>query len=411
MPVNPKKIAPTIRDMFARARVGWAPRRLQFVVAREKLRSEYCDIAEAIKLDPEDHVFVPDTCFFTAHEIPDLFWDSILTKRIAITSSVFRELMPWMESPRCNGRMAPLIATSQDSDGPPVVQADPPAEWGRYWTLARCYYSTLLSSRKDRAFELISDLKNREGRPLRAEESRRLLQQNCSERELMMVLKAVERGRDANWWTDELLVTAALQICICTGQSTSILTRDRDVLDQFERLCSLVTVDYQAYQFGRSFGAYRDRFDCVPMPNDDVTEEYFVTSESLLVRKPVPPNDFVEWVLPRSFHPATISCVLFGGPPDEMALQVVMYQAEQEMTGLMRTKGKTLGCSVELPDDMNCHATGFPTSIPTPREFVIVGRDRWRATPPGTEMRWSRLDYAHAIANDGVIIEVPYWVD
>lgn len=279
MSINPKKITPTIRDMFDRARLGWAPKRLQFIVPQEKIPSDYCDIAEVIKLDPNDHVFVPDTCFFTAHEIPDHFWDSLLTKRIAITSSVFRELIPWMKSPKYNERMVPLISKSQDLDNPPpVIPADPPAIWGRYWTLALCYYSTLLSSRKDRAFDLIDELERREGRPLKVEESRRLIQQNCSDREIKMVMKALERGRDANWWTDELLVTVALQICIYTGQPTSILTRDRDVLDQFVKLCSLVSKDYQAYQFGRSFGAYRDRFNCVPIPNDEISEAYFVTS-------------------------------------------------------------------------------------------------------------------------------------
>ena len=408
MPINPKKISPTIRDMFARAQVGTGPKRLGFVVTREKVSADYCEIAEMIKVDPENHVFVPDTCFFTAHEIPDQFWDSIFTKRVAITSSVFHELVPWMNAPRCNRRIAPLISKSQASDGPPVIPADDPEAWGRYATLARCYYSTLLSSRKDRAFDLISDAQDRKGGPLTADESRRLLQQKCSERELKMVLKAVKRGLDTNWWTDEVLVTAALLICIYTGQSTSILTRDLDVLDQFEKLCSLVSIDYQAYHFASRFAENADRFDCVSMPNDEITKEYFVTSESKLVRKPVRPDEFVEWVLPRSFQPATISCCLFGGPPDSMALQVISFQAEQEMTGLMRSKGKTLGCNAELPDGMNCHVTGFPTSIPTPREYVVVGRDRWRDTPPGTEMRWSRLDYAHAITNDGLLIEIPY---
>ncbi len=407
MPINSKNITPTIRDMLDRASVGEGAHRLSFVVTTEKISCDYREIAEAITLDPEDHVFVPDTCFFTAHEIPNCFWDSILRKRIAVTSSVFRELEPWMQSPRRNKRMVPLIAKSKESECPPVVAADSAKEWGRNWTLGLHYYASLLSSRKDRAFELVADFAKCNGRPPTRDESRRLLQKNFFDRDLKMVLKAIEQGRNANWWTDELLVTAALQIGIFSGTPTTILTRDRDVLEQFEKLCSLVTIDYQAYLFGRRFVASRNEFDCIPMPNDELLEAYFVTSESFLVKKPVPADKFVEWVLPSVFHPARVSCVLLGGPPGEMAAQVVRYDTEQEVSGLMRTKGKTLGCSAELPNGLNCHVTGFPTSISTPQDFTIVGKDRWRDTPPGIEMRWSRLDYAHAITNESRYIRRP----
>jgi hypothetical protein len=411
MATNSKNISPTIRHILGQSQVKWVPKRLQFDVTKEKIPTDYRNIADQIRCNLDDHVFVPDTCFFTAHDIPDTFWDSILTKKIAITSSIFEELKPWMQNPKYNRQMVPYVTKSQDSDSSPVVAGDAPEAWGRYWTMAMHYYATLLSSRKDMAFDLIAESEARKGRRLTTDEIRRLLQRNYLDRDLKMVLKAVEKGRDANWWTDEKLVTVALQIGILTGQSTSILTRDRDVLEQFERLCVLVNIDYQAYRFGLEFEANRDRFKCIPMPNDALSEEYMVTSESLLVRKPVQPDDFVEWVLPSSFHPVTVSCILFGGPPNEMTVQVISYSGEQEIGGLMRTKGKTLGRSVELPGDLNCHVTGFWNSIPTPRQFVIVGRDRLRSAPPGTTLQWARLDYEHSVTNFGLYNQQPRSLD
>ena len=86
MPVNRNKITPTIPDMFDRSQVGWALNRLGFDVTRTKVPTDYDSLAHAIGSDPEEHVFLPDTCFFTAHEIPDMFWEALLGKHIATYS-------------------------------------------------------------------------------------------------------------------------------------------------------------------------------------------------------------------------------------------------------------------------------------------------------------------------------------
>ena len=402
MPINPNNINTTTRDLLSRARDGSGTRRLTQDLSMRKQVCDYSVLAHIIRTEPGDQVFVPDTCFFTAHEIPDEFWDALMTKRVAVTTEVYSELEPWRRSPRCNAKMVTPIASKENSDGPPIVPADGP-HWGRYWTLARQYYSTLLSSRKDRALKLVDDFRAENGRDPTREELQQLLQNNGTDRDFRLMRKAIESGAGPNWWTDELLVTAALQIGVYSGTPTSILTRDHDVFDQFERLCSLVTMDYQAYLFGECFRTYSDRFRCVPMPDDPVVNAYFDASESFLVSKPVPADEFTGWLFPSRYRPATISCALFAGPPGETTVEVLTFNAEQEISHMMRVKGRTLGRSSDLPDGLNCHVTGFPETIPSPREFVIIGKDRW-ITGPGTEMRWSQLDYAHANFEDGIYI-------
>lgn len=400
MAINRNRISPTIRDMLDRSKPGNTVQRLGLDVTRKKVPADYLELATYIRNDSDKHVFVPDTCFFTAHEIPRKFWDAILSKRVAITTPVRHELEPWSSKPNYNKDMVQWVEAIS-ADGP-VVLADG-EHWGSDRLLARHYYTTLLSSRKDRAVELAHDFVVTNGHTPSKTELRKLLQINFADRELMMVIKAVESGCNANWWTDEDLVTAALQIAVCSGCSTSILTRDRDVFDQFARLCSLINMDYQAFMFGERFKADPTGFQSLPCPRDSVTEMYFDVENSVLLRKPVRADQFTEWVLPQTYSAVQVSCVLFGGPANEMTMQVLKYDAEAEMDRLMATKGNTLGWNVDLSDDRNCRVTGLPETIDSSREFIFVGKDNWK---PGhrTTMRWAELDCYHSIHEVGMYI-------
>ena len=397
MGVNRNKISPTIRDLLERSEPGIRVQRLGLDVTCKKVATDYETLASNFLTDPESHVFVPDTCFFTAHEIPTRFWEAILAKRVAITDSVNRELQPWLSNPRCNADVVTHIK-GLSSNGP-VVPAEGP-EWGSHRLLTRQYYTTLLSSRKDRAIELVKEFTTRHGHAPSKVEQQQLLQSNFVDRELKTALKAVERGCDISWWTDEYLVASALQIAAMSGVSTSILTRDRDVLDQFARLCALVNMDYQAFMFGERFTADPSEFPCLPCPRDSVIETFFDIPSSALLKKPVAAEQFTEWVLPNDYRPVHVSCVLLGGPANELTAQVITYNAEEQMDQLMVTKGKTLGWNVELSGDRNCRVTGLPETIESNREFIFVGKDRWKPGP-GTPMRWAELDCYHAIHEVG----------
>jgi len=402
MGVNRNKISPTIRDLLERSELGIRVQRLGIDVTGKKVPTDYDTLASNFHTDSESHVFVPDTCFFTAHEIPARFWEAILAKRVAITDSVNRELQPWFSNPRCNADVVTQIK-GLSSNGP-VFPAEGP-EWGPHRLLARQYYTTLLSSRKDRAIELVREFTASRGHAPSKDELQQLLQSHFVDRELKTAMKAVERGCDINWWTDEYLVVSALQIAVMTGVSTSIMTRDRDVLDQFARLCALLNMDYQAFMFGQRLTADPSAFPCLPCPKDQVTETFFDVPNSSLLKKPVAAEQFTEWVLPTDYRAVQVSCVLLGGPANELTAQVITYHAEEQMDHLMVTKGRTFGWNVELSGDRNCRVTGLPETIRSNREFIFVGKDRWKPGP-GTPMRCAELDCYHAIHEVGTYTRV-----
>lgn len=173
-------------------------------VTNQKISVDYESMAEFIDSYFEDHVFVPDTCFFTAHEIPDRYWKFLMSKRIAITEGVLKELGPWKSKPNYNKDVVPFIAEIENSDGPPFVQADGP-NWGSYWNLAYHYYTTLLTSRKDRVLFLLIDFEEENGRKPTDDELNNLIKELGSDRDVNLLRKAAKSGFNQNWWTDESL--------------------------------------------------------------------------------------------------------------------------------------------------------------------------------------------------------------
>ena len=126
MSINPRNINTTTRDLLNRVRDGSGVHRLCLHLTQQKQPANYDILARNIASDHQDHVFVPDTCFFTRHEIPDTFWQALMTKRIAITTAVFNELGAWMSSPHYDHKMASYVAAVTGTEGPPIVRADGP---------------------------------------------------------------------------------------------------------------------------------------------------------------------------------------------------------------------------------------------------------------------------------------------
>lgn len=187
-------------------------------------------------------------------------------------------------------------------------------------------------------------------------------------------LDEIQRRR--NIFTDEELVVLATLTAIITGGSTIIFTRDKDVLDQFVKLIGVLTKQYQATLFAQRVVDDLPTLDRKALPNTDVMKFYFDVQESYLVKKPVPPNEFVDWVLPRDHRIVNISCILLGGPPSNLSFTILPFIGEVEMISLLDAKVRSLGLNSDLLEGHNCHVTGFPIGIENPREYVMIAADQ-----------------------------------
>ena len=131
------------------------------------------------------------------------------------------------------------------------------------------------------------------------------------------------------------------------------------------------------------------------MPDSDDLRHFFDTDQSVLIRKPVPADAFLAWLLPNDANPLRIQCVLFAEKKEALTITPLSFICESPMIELVEAKGKSWGLNTDLLDGKNCHVTGFPIGIHDPRDFVILGHDRM-VIAPGTKYKFPRLDLAQA---------------
>jgi hypothetical protein len=207
--------------------------------------------------------------------------------------------------------------------------------------------------------------------------------------------KELRNGR--NVFSDEELIVSSCAAGLCSGLDSVVITRDRGVYDQFSKLTQLLTWHYFSLLFAERYVSDRDRYEVVPMPiGDRDIEPYFVSENSVLVRKPVNPEQFVEWLLPSQFSPVRLHCILLAGDGPSFLLDQCLFEAERDMKRIIDMKGRARGWNTDRIFGRNCHITGFPRSIVNPRHFVAIVQDREDIAPNGT-LSFPRLELNHAL--------------
>lgn len=399
-PSGPKK-NPTIRHILETPCLHTTAPRLDKDLTPRVNTIDYGILAQLLgTISDQNTIFFPDMCFLNGPEVPDDVWDQILGRRLVISPYIGREMQEWLPDPYRNQRVAATIraAAAGEANG---VQFDDTVAIPDCQAAARVYYVTLLGYRKSQVRDLIGWFTREQGRDPDTDELDRLFKQHSLPKDLKLLQKGAEDlARGSHFFSDEDLVVTAGIGGLSDGSHAVILTRDQDVLEQFDKFADLLTMHYQAMLFAERFAAAPADFKTRPLPAGEPTiDAHFLAGDSLMVRKPVEkPEDFVGWLLPAKYEPVKLTCILLGGNDPNLKFSMMTFNAERDVYRLIATKGLTRGLSTDRLAGKNCHVTGYPTGVPEPRDHVLIVRDRSRPAENG-DMRYAALDIGHAIKN------------
>jgi hypothetical protein len=326
-----------------------------------------------ILASPPQAIFFLDSSFLHRHQIPDEVFDALLSRRIAVTQMVWAELHDWVRNPFANRNFRDVLVSANERGHSSVLFLNP-NDWPDDIRESAHYYVSLLSIRKVFGLLLKEDYANKHGREMPDEELISTLQSAVGDRGVILARKGLLDYGKANFTADEDLVVAAATHAILTGEETSVLTRDRDPLEQFRKVLYLIDTHYRCHL---------------------IAESYLDTPENLIESKGGPessrdcfepgdrsilnlPRRFVDWVLPRPGSRVVLHCHRLAGDGERMKIASLDFCAQREMLSLLRVKGRTGGKNYELPDGKNCHLVLSPPFPPEANGQAIIGRDRAR---------------------------------
>ncbi len=200
------------------------------------------------------------------------------------------------------------------------------------------------------------------------------LQTAVGDRGVMLARKGLLDYGKPNFAADEDLVVAAVTHAILTGQETSILTRDRDPLEQFRKLLYLIDTHFRCHLVAESFLDTPENL-IESQEEGETPHDCFEPGGRSILHLP---RRFVDWVLPRPGSPVMMHCHRLAGEGERMKIASLDFCAQREMVRLLRVKGATGGRNYDLPGGKNCHLVISPPFPPRMNGVAILGRDRPR---------------------------------
>ena len=185
-----------------------------------------------------------------------------------------------------------------------------------------------------------------------------------------------EKGRrdagKSNFQADESVVVASVISAITTGCETSVLTRDRDIIEQFYKLMYLVDTHYQGYQIGEAYRRQPLNFVEAPWPKgSEYFDNHFHTGRILWL-----PASSDERLLPEQYRFVMVHAYRFSPSTQNDSLQTLAFCAEREMGQMIRAKGATRGKSTDGFGLSNIHRCINPYDQETFGSFAAVTVDR-----------------------------------
>jgi hypothetical protein len=232
--MNPHKVKPIIKVLGSAAPVHKGVERFFSDLDRAKQPIAYGELAKIIERQCDGTIFVLDNSFIPRHEIDFSVWEALLRKRVVIPPFVWLELQDWLADPFSNKHMAPLFQQAKGSQTSRII-LDHESKWPPDYFLAREYYVALLSDRKQRAHQIVKGFISKNGRPPNDKELQKLWQQHGNERDFHLLRKGYTDLAKPNFFADEDVIVTATMIAVLGGCDTVVLTRDADLLDQFDK--------------------------------------------------------------------------------------------------------------------------------------------------------------------------------
>lgn len=330
--------------------------------------------------DAPDVLFVCDTSLFD-DRTPEAIWDALRAEafRFATSPRVMRELKGWSER-RPDHPASRLL----HSDSVVTLGEDLHGWRGHAYT----YYVALLGVRR-RADRLArAHLESSAGgRPVSEDDVRTEVQRRVGPRGYALTKKISGKSDPATLFTDEELVYVAVEHAVLTGQETVILTKDEDLYEQLYKLQWLIATHYRGHLLATAVADGMELEVVEPPDTPDMAECF---ERAALWRRP-PGCD--ELVLPSSFSFVPVSCWVLGE-----RMSTFTFGAEQEMGGLLRTKGSTEGRNTDRHGDGNVHYWLGPLDVPEDvRNCAVLGLDRRSPVHPSSSAHIALLDARQAL--------------
>ncbi|MEQ8785090.1 MAG: hypothetical protein RIC55_02285 [Pirellulaceae bacterium] len=330
--------------------------------------ADWHSFAETLKRSAlPEAVFFLDASFLGRHELPEEIYEVLLSRRIAITPLVWRELQDWDWS--AHRRLRDVLVSAK-KDGHPSVMFLEPEIWEAPVQSAAKYYTQLLGTRKLAGHILRANFHEKHSRDPTDDELTTLIQKAARDRGHLLAKKGLVDVNKENFYADEELVVLAFFHGVMTGHESVILTGDRDLLEQVYKLTYLIDTDYRSMLVAES---YHETPDNVIVHQVSMVDDVFESDQIELLDLP---SHFVDFVLPEKHEWVSVQCFRFGGRDKDLKASMHTYCAELDMRRLLYMKGKTEGLNSDLFDGKNIRIALSP---PFPDEFfgrAIVAKEK-----------------------------------
>ena len=344
-------------------RMGWN-------LSTDAERVSYEEIAHAFaETQGQRRRIFPDCNMFGGAETkPPFFWQTLMSNGLVLTPGIEHELNDWLDTPNRDHSMRFEMLNSRLKASTQITRLDFRKESPEF-VGAFAYYSYLLSVRKAKGRDIRQALMDELGREPTDDEYLHAVDKYCLSYENELVRKAHPHVSVV----DEELVAAAIVYGLMSHSDVFILTRDHDVQLHFSKMIQLMDMHYQAMLFADRFADDHTAFSREFVePLSGPAAGLF--REVMLVRKPCQADEFIKWLLPPVWEPIRVGCLLLGGAGEQLSLSTMLYTAEVGMKRLLGIKpAKAL--NTDRLHGGNCHVTGFPASIPSPREHILITND------------------------------------
>lgn len=300
-------------------------------------------IAKAIAMIPSDVAIFLDNNIWDLSLGSDL-WPALLGRErgVYVVPGVRIELEPWRKrnpsfigSKAAEEKRAPLELLDLPPEGPERN--------------ALIYYTSLLLQRRHAFRYYGANFERIEGRVPTPAEVVAGVQKLFGERALLLAHKNGARVVADPLGTDEYLVCAAAIHGLKTGESTVVLTKDQDVLEQFYKLWWFLDTHYRSMLMAEAYAADPLRYPHLPIPHTTWTSNqfYFDKNAFLLDFGSRRMNKF----LPKHCDFVSQECWLLKSEPIRL-----VFGAELEMQRLWEMKGVTGGLVSNRLGGRNLHS-------------------------------------------------------
>ncbi len=333
------------------------------------------------------HAIFCDTSIFD-FDIPTEAWAELLgSGQLIIIPAVISELEPWLARNASHPMSEPILSRDPRLQFPERMGVPDTVRHGAN------FYLNLLVRRKQTSLLVEHQLAATLNRSPTREEVIGEVQRQYGERGWLLGKKGMSSDFSSLSHADEELVCWSFAHALHSGTPTALLTKDKDVLEQYYKLWNLLDLDYRNMLLGDSyataFSYYRPQRLVLDEPAlGDIFED---SPDNVWFERPA---NLEETVLPDESDFVVVSCWRVGKKLSQLSVCL-----DREMKRLLGVKGATGGLNSDRFGKRNSHLTLWPLPVSQRLQTIAVIAKEHRVGL-GDSMTLGILDFARALATN-----------